>query len=92
MKMKTLINATLLSLPLMTCGIAQASDQVIPWATNSGGVESNHIAKVGENLNASHQLVTKTHEGVWAIHSGSISDDEKALIDNRTTQPKSAQH
>lgn len=92
MKLKTLVNATLFALPLITCGLAQASDQVIPWATNSGGVESNHIAKVGENLNASHQLVTKTQEGVWAMNSGSISDDEKALIDIRTTQPQNAQH
>lgn len=88
MKLQTLVNAALLSLPLMTCGLAQASDQVIPWATNSGGVESNHIAKVGENLNAPHQQVTKTQEGVWAMNSGSIADDEKAL----TVEPKSSQH
>jgi hypothetical protein len=92
MKLQILVNAALLSLPLITCGLAQASDQVIPWATNSGGVESNHIAKVGENLNAAHQMVTKTQEGVWAMNSGSISEDEKALTDIRTTQPQSAQH
>lgn len=93
MKLQTLISATLLSLPLtLWCGIVQANDQAIPWATNSGGVESNHIAKVGEDLNASHQLVTKTQEGVWAMNSGSISEDEKALTDGHNTMPQNTQH
>lgn len=48
-------------------GVACAADATIPWADNSGG------------LNAQHQQVTKTSEGVWAANSGSISADESAL-------------
>lgn len=92
MKLKAIINASLLALPLMSCNTIQANDQVIPWATNSGGVESNHVAKVGEDLNAAHQQVTKTQEGVWAMNSGSIAEDEKALTDSHNTQPQNAQH
>lgn len=33
----------------------------------------------GRDLNAQHQQVTKTNEGVWAANSGSISADEAAL-------------
>ena len=34
---------------------------------------------MGQDLNAQHQQVTKTNEGVWAANSGSISADEAAL-------------
>jgi hypothetical protein len=34
---------------------------------------------MGQDLNAQHQQVTKTSEGVWAANSGSISADEAAL-------------
>lgn len=79
MKIKTFIHAALLVIPMAFNGIAQAGGQTIPWAKNTGDVESNHIAAVGQNLNAGHQQVTKTQEGVWAANTGSIADDEKAL-------------
>ncbi|VDZ95909.1 putative secreted protein [Salmonella enterica subsp. enterica] len=63
--------------------MAFASDPVIPWATNSGGTESTHIAAMGEDLNAQHQQITHTHEGVWAANSGSIQADEAALTSNK---------
>ncbi len=50
-----------------------------PWADNSGGTETTHIAAMGRDLNAQHQQMTKTNEGVWAANSGSISADEAAL-------------
>ncbi|VTN14069.1 Uncharacterised protein [Raoultella terrigena] len=34
---------------------------------------------MGQNLNAQHQMVSKTSEGVWAANSGSIQGDEAAL-------------
>jgi hypothetical protein len=52
---------------------AFAADPVIPWADNSGG------AAVGQDLNAQHEAVTQTQEGVWADNSGSIKADEQAL-------------
>lgn len=58
---------------------AFAIDPTIHWAANTGTTESRHIARVGEDLNASHQQVTLTDEGVWAKNSGSIRDDEAAL-------------
>ncbi|CNI04135.1 MULTISPECIES: hypothetical protein [Yersinia] len=63
--------------------IAQAVDSQIPWADNSGGTESTHIAAVGQDLNSQHQTMTKTQEGVWAANSGSISQDEQALQSNK---------
>lgn len=62
-------------------GICQRSRH--PWATNSGGTESTHIAAMGEDLNAQHQQITHTHEGVWAANSGSIQADEAALTSNK---------
>ncbi|MBP1129211.1 MULTISPECIES: hypothetical protein [unclassified Serratia (in: enterobacteria)] len=88
MRVKYLINAMLLLMPLALGGIAQANDQTIPWGENTGGVESNHIAAVGQNLNAAHQKVTKTQEGVWAANSGSISNDEKALTNGQNPTSK----
>ncbi|CNK62359.1 hypothetical protein yaldo0001_14410 [Yersinia aldovae ATCC 35236] len=64
---------------LASTSIARAADPKIPWADNSGSTESTHIAAVGQDLNAQHQAVTKTQEGVWAANSGSISQDEQAL-------------
>lgn len=64
---------------LASSNIAHATDPQIPWADNSGGTETTHIAAVGQDLNTQHQAVTKTHEGVWADNSGSISQDEQAL-------------
>ncbi|CAI0783762.1 hypothetical protein [Serratia liquefaciens] len=88
MKMKVVTHATLVILPLLLSGLARANDQTIPWAENTGGVESNHIAAVGQNLNAAHQQVTKTQEGVWAANTGSISDDEKVLTQGQNPAPK----
>ncbi|CAI0903168.1 Uncharacterised protein [Serratia grimesii] len=88
MRVKYLINTMLLLMPLVLGGIAQANDQAIPWGENTGGVESNHIAAVGQNLNASHQKVTKTQEGVWAANTGSISNDEKALTNGQNPTSK----
>lgn len=81
--MKTLLTATALTATLIS-GLAFASDPTIPWADNSGGTETTHIAAMGENLNAQHQAITKTQEGVWAANSGSIKADENALA---STQP-----
>lgn len=76
--MKILLTSTLLATTLIS-GMAFADDPVIPWADNSGGTETTHIAGMGQNLNVQHQAITKTHEGVWAANSGSIKDDETAL-------------
>jgi hypothetical protein len=40
---------------------------------------------MGQDLNAQHQQVTKTNEGVWAANSGSISADEAALSSTKPT-------
>lgn len=88
MKIKTFIHTPLLVIPMAFSGIAQAGDQTIPWAKNTGDVESNHIAAVGQNLNAGHQQVTKTQEGVWAANTGSIFSDEKALTGGQNSAPK----
>ena len=76
--MKTFLTATALTATLLS-GLAFADDPVIPWADNSGGTETTHIAAVGQNLNAQHQAITKTQEGVWAANSGSINADEQGL-------------
>lgn len=76
--MKSVLTAVALTATLVS-GLAFAKDAVIPWATNGGGTESQHIAAMGEDLNAQHQQVTHTQEGVWATNSGSISADEAAL-------------
>ncbi|MEX9252840.1 hypothetical protein [Pseudenterobacter timonensis] len=70
---------TAATLAVLLSGMAYASDAVIPWATNSGGTESTHIAAMGQDLNAQHQQITQTQEGVWAANSGSIHADEAAL-------------
>ena len=85
--MKTFLTTTLLATALIS-GFAAASDPIIPWADNSGGTESTHIAPMGQNLNGHHQAVTKTQEGVWAANSGSIKADEQALT---SAQPAVAQ-
>ena len=76
--MKTILTTAALAATLIS-GMAFAQDATIPWADNSGGTESTHIAAMGQDLNAQHQQVTKTNEGVWAANSGSISADEAAL-------------
>lgn len=86
--MKTLLITTALAATLFS-GLTLAADQQIPWADNSGGTESNHIAAMGEDLNAQHQQITKTHEGVWATGSGSIRADEADLS---TTKPPVVGH
>ncbi|VFS20439.1 Uncharacterised protein [Yokenella regensburgei] len=63
--MKRLLTTAALAATLFS-GLAFAADPVIPWAVNSGDTESTHIAGVGQDLNAQHQAVTKTQEGVWA--------------------------
>ena len=80
--MKTFLTAAALAATLVS-GMAMASDATIPWADNSGGTESTHIAAMGQDLNAQHQQVTKTQEGVWADNSGSISADEAALTSSK---------
>lgn len=49
MRLQNLSNVALLLMPLALGGLAQANDQTIPWGENTGGVESNHIAAVGQN-------------------------------------------
>ncbi|AHM74022.1 hypothetical protein D5F51_08585 [Yersinia hibernica] len=68
---------------LASTNMARAADPQIPWADNSGATETTHIAAVGQDLNAQHQAVTKTQEGVWAANSGSIHQDEQALQSNK---------
>ncbi|MRS15194.1 hypothetical protein GJV06_09890 [Enterobacteriaceae bacterium RIT691] len=76
--MKTLLTTAVLASTLIS-GFALADDPVVPWADNSGGTETTHIAAMGQNLNAQHQAITKTQEGVWAMNSGSIKSDEQSL-------------
>ncbi|MCT4704569.1 hypothetical protein MUA04_10965 [Enterobacteriaceae bacterium H11S18] len=80
--MKTL-TAVLLASALCTPLLAAAADATVPWADNSGGTETQHIAAMGENLNAQHQAITQTQEGTWADNSGSIKADEQALQSNK---------
>ncbi|EJT5173083.1 hypothetical protein FNU83_004168, partial [Salmonella enterica] len=35
------------------------------------------------DLNAQHQKITHTREGIWATNSGSIQSDEAALTSNK---------
>lgn len=85
--MKTFLTTAVLATTLMS-GVAMADDPVIPWADNSGGTESTHIASMGLNLNVQHQAISKTQEGVWAANTGSIKADEQALS---SAQPASGQ-
>ncbi|EDU9481946.1 hypothetical protein GW207_16445 [Salmonella enterica subsp. arizonae serovar 40:z4,z32:-] len=80
--MKFFLTTVALTASLIS-SMAFASDPVIPWATNSGGTESTHIAAMGEDLNAQHQKITHTREGIWATNSGSIQSDEAALTSNK---------
>ena len=57
--MKRFLTTTLLAATLVS-GMACAADAVIPWADNSGGTESTHIAAMGQDLNMQHQQITKT--------------------------------
>ena len=76
--MKRFLTAALVAATCLS-GVACSADATIPWADNSGGTETTHIAAMGQDLNAQNQQVTKTNEGVWAANSGSISADEAAL-------------
>lgn len=80
--MKYLLTAAALTATLVS-GFTYANDATIPWADNSGGTESTHIAAMGEDLNAQHQQVTQTQEGTWATNSGSIRADEVALTSHK---------
>ena len=80
--MKMFLTTAALAATLVS-GLAFASDATIPWADNSGGTESTHIAAMGQDLNIQHQQITKTSEGVWAANSGSISADEAALTSTK---------
>lgn len=80
--MKKILTTAALAATLIS-GMAFANDAAIPWADNSGGTESQHIAAMGQDLNAQHQQVTKTQEGVWADNSGSIRADEAALTSTK---------
>lgn len=53
--MKLFLTTAALTATLIS-GMAFASDPVIPWATNSGGTESTHIAAMvmRRAINASH--------------------------------------
>lgn len=62
--MKRFLTTALVAATFFT-GVACAADANIPWADNSGGTETTHIAAMGQDLNAQHQQVTKTNEGVW---------------------------
>ncbi|AUU84115.1 hypothetical protein MXF13_14180 [Leclercia adecarboxylata] len=81
--MKRFLKPALL-MTVLVSGMACASDPVIPWAANSGVTESTHIAAMGQDLNARHQQITHTQEGVWAANSGSIHDDEAALTSTKS--------
>ncbi|MDQ2567916.1 hypothetical protein RBJ04_30730, partial [Klebsiella michiganensis] len=48
--MKKVLTTTLLAATLVS-GMACAADAAIPWADNSGGTESTHIAAMGQDLN-----------------------------------------
>ena len=80
--MKRFLKAAVITTVFIS-GMALAQDAVIPWATNSGGTESTHIAAMVKNLNAQHQQINQTQEGVWATNSGSIRADEIALISTK---------
>lgn len=82
--MKRFLTTALVAATFFT-GVAYAADANIPWADNSGGTETIHIAAMGQDLNAQHQQVTKTNEGVWAANSGSISADESGIIQHKTS-------
>lgn len=79
--MKKLILSTFII--AATAGSAFAADLQIPWADNSGGTESIHVAAQGQDLNYQHQQITKTMEGTWADNSGSISQDEQSLTSSK---------
>ena len=46
--MKKVLTTTLLAATLVS-GMACAADAAIPWADNSGGTESTHIAAMGQD-------------------------------------------
>ncbi|MBF8075191.1 lipoprotein [Klebsiella pneumoniae] len=55
--MKRFLTTALVAATFFT-GVACAADANIPWADNSGGTETTHIAAMGQDLNAQHQQVT----------------------------------
>ncbi len=60
--MKRFLTAALVAATCLS-GVACAADAHHPWADNSGGTETTHIAAMGQDPNAQHQQVTKTNEG-----------------------------
>lgn len=72
--MKRFLTAALVAATCLS-GVACAADATIPWADNSGGTETTHIAAMGQDLNAQHQQVTKTNEG-----SGRRTPEASALM------------
>ena len=46
--MKAFLTTVVLTAAVFS-GMAVAADPVIPWATNSGGTESTHIAAMGQD-------------------------------------------
>ncbi|GLZ91211.1 hypothetical protein TUSAK1_15910 [Klebsiella variicola] len=50
--MKRFLTAALVAATCLS-GVACAADATIPWADNSGGTETTHIAAMGQDLNAS---------------------------------------
>ena len=81
--MKKVLTTTLLAATLVS-GMACAADAAIPWADNSGGTESTHIAAMGQDLNMQHQQITKTSEGVWDAPSGLTHHGDMARRRYRT--------
>jgi hypothetical protein len=79
--MKTILTTAALAATLIS-GMAFAQDAIIPGRITAA-VPRAHIAAMGQDLNAQHQQVTKTQEGVWADNSGSISADEAALTSSK---------
>ena len=82
--MKRFLTAALVAATCLS-GVACAADATIPWADNSGGTETTHIAAMGQDLNAQHQQVTKTNEGVGAANAVRISADDAALTSKTPT-------
>lgn len=75
--MKRFLTTALVAATFFT-GVACAADANIPGRTTAA-VRKRPTLRRWADLNAQHQQMTKTNEGVWAANSGSISADEAAL-------------
>lgn len=76
--MKRFLTTALVAATFFT-GVACAADANIPLGGQQRRYGNDPHCGDGRDLNAQHQQVTKTNEGVWAANSGSISADEAAL-------------